>query len=303
MKILIIGGSGFLSGKLVNQALEKGHQVTIVTRGNKPVSKAVTAIKADRNIPGSLESALSKIKDHWDLVVDCIAFKPANAEQDVALFKNRTKQFAFISTDFVFDPFKRSSPLTEECSHFLKEGYGGDKRKCEEILINTNPDQLHWTVFRPNHIYGPGSRLGCLPKHGRDPDLICKMQAGETLCLVEGGRLLQQPIYVDDLAKTILSMIGNQKVAGKFFNVAGPDKIESRRYYEIIAEVLRVPVIFSEISIEEFLKEKPDQSSYCCHRTFDLKALKESGLNIPNTPIEMGLKRQVESLLLNPKLA
>ena len=31
---------------------------------------------------------------------------------------------------------------------------------------------MQWTILRPCHIYGPGSQLGCLPLHGRDPKLI-----------------------------------------------------------------------------------------------------------------------------------
>ncbi|MDP6453177.1 MAG: FtsX-like permease family protein, partial [SAR202 cluster bacterium] len=50
---------------------------------------------------------------------------------------------------------------------------------------------------------GPGSLLGCLPEHGRDPELIEKLQAGDTLRLVGGGHFLQQPIYAEDLAEMV----------------------------------------------------------------------------------------------------
>ncbi len=156
---------------------------------------------------------------------------------------------------------------------------------------------MKWTVVRPTHIYGPGSQLGCLPAHIRDTQLISRLQAGEAMQLVGGGRFLQQPILARDLADLILSVSGNEKTYGEAFNAAGPDIIESRQYYAIIAAVLGVGVQFEELLVSEYAAAHPNAAPFLCHRFYDLGKLQATGAAVPNTSVEAGLREHVESLL------
>jgi nucleoside-diphosphate-sugar epimerase len=295
--MLIIGGSGFVSGTLAREAAARGRRVWTVTRGQRPMTKGVTALVADRHDTQAFERAVAGAKTKWDMVVDSICYELQDMKQDIALFRDRTRQFVFISTDFVFDPAFRKFPQPEESDHYLTELYGGKKRQCELELINADAGRMKWTIFRPCHIYGPGSQLGCLPLHGRDPQLIQKMRAGETLRLVGGGHFLQQPIFARDLARLILSAAGNRKTYGKIFCAAGPDIIESREYYRIIADILGVGLKVEEVSVSQYRQENPGQRSFLCHRIYDLSRLRAAGLKVPATPIAKGLKEHVRSLL------
>ncbi len=302
MNILIIGGSGHVSGAVANTALSKKWNVWTVTRGTRPVPAGVNSLIADRHDHYAMESAVSKPGVKWDMVVDCICFKPEEMRQDIELFKDCATQFVFISTDFVYDPAMRQFPQPEDAGNYISPGngsqdYGYNKRLCELELINHAPEQLAWTILRPCHIYGPTSELGCLPLHGRDPELIPKMRRGEPLKLVGGGHFLQQPILVSDLAQTVTSIAENHDVAGKIFNMAGPDTIESKKYYEIIAGILGVELKIEEIPVTGFLKDNPGQRPFMCHRLNSLAALKTSGLAVPSTSIEDGLRQHVEGLL------
>jgi len=49
MRLLILGGSGFLSGTLAREARAKGDQVSILSRGLKPIPEGTSLIQADRN--------------------------------------------------------------------------------------------------------------------------------------------------------------------------------------------------------------------------------------------------------------
>ncbi len=156
---------------------------------------------------------------------------------------------------------------------------------------------MAWSIVRPCHIYGPGSQLGCLPLHGRDRQLIARLQAGEALRLVGGGHFLQQPILVRDLAELILSMAGNARTYGQVFCAAGPDVIESREYYRIIAEILHVELRVDEVPVAEHLATHPPDAPFLCHRIYDLGKLRAAGAQLPATPIEVGLREHVESLV------
>lgn len=295
MRLLVIGGTGFLSGTLVREAAAAGHEISIVTRGLRPAPHQVESIRADRKDHQAFAAAIESCRP-WDLVVDCIGFDREDAGQDLAVFSGKCRHFAFISTDFVYDPDRRSLPQPENPAVYLQEGYGGKKRQAEEVLIQAGTDRLAWTIFRPGHIYGPGSLLGCLPLHGRDPGLLERLAKNEPLRLVEGGRFLQHPVFAPDLAKTVLSLPGNREAVGKIFNIANPDIVESRRYYEIIAEILGVRATVQEVPVADFLEKNPDQAPFCCHRSYDLGQLQKSGLPVPSTSLPDGLRSHVLSL-------
>jgi len=295
--ILLVGGSGFVSGALARLAVNQGYQVWAVTRGQHPFPEGVTGLVADRHDPAAFEAAISGAGMTWDLVVECIGYAPEDLRQDVAVFLDRARHFIFLSTDFVYDPYHRKHPQPEETSYFWKDGYGWKKRLCELELIEKDTSPMPWTIVRPCYVYGPGSQLGTLPYHRRDPQLIQRLKAGEPVRLVGGGHFLQHPIFVDDLARVILSLAGSEKAYGQIFNAAGPDLVEAAEYFRIIARCLGVELKVEESLVSAHLAEHPEDALSCCNRYFDLAKLRQIGTYVPDTPLETGLKIQVASML------
>jgi nucleoside-diphosphate-sugar epimerase len=296
-KLLIIGGSGFLSGTLARTARSLGYEVWVLTRGIKPLPEGVIPLVADRKSPDALKHAVTAAGVHWDLVVDCIGFEVEDIRQDLAIFPSLAGHFVFISTDFVFDPSRRRFPQPfDNPATLTDETYGGKKRRCELELLQANTGTMQWTVLRPCHIYGPGSNAGCLPDALRLPGLLQMMKAGEPLKLVGGGHFLQQPIFAPDLASLILSVHGNPMAHRKIYCSAGPDIVESVAYYRMIADELGVDLNIVELPVGAALTEKPDWRFYLCHRIYDLVPLRLDGLKVPNTPLRDGLRQHVRWL-------
>jgi nucleoside-diphosphate-sugar epimerase len=283
-------------------ALAQGHEVWTLTRGQRPLPDGVRSLTVDRHDRAGTEAVIAGQDVVWDLVVDCICYDVADMEQDLDLFPSRARHLVFVSTDFVYDPAHRTFPQPEEATHWASgpEGslsYGQKKRQCEVALTEADTGDMAWTVVRPCHIYGPTSQLGCLPLHGRDPELIARLRAGETLRLVGGGHFLQQPILADDLALTILSAAGTEAAGGGIFNTSGPDTIESWFFYRIVADLLGAELSVEEVSVQEHLAAHPEAAPFLCHRVYDLTRLELAGLHRPATPIEDGLRLHVEGLL------
>ena len=302
MNVLIIGGSGHVSGAVARAALRRDHQVWTITRGQRPLPEGVRSLIADRRDGEAMEAAVAGQGMTWDLVVDCICYDLPDIRQDLQLFERRARQFVLVSTDFVYDPAKRVFPQSEEASHWAtggegSPGYGWKKRCCERELMDGATGGMDWTIVRPCHIYGPTSELGCLPLHGRDPELIQKLRSGEPIRLVGGGHFLQQPILADDLAETLISIAGNGNVSRQVLNAAGPDIIESRQYYQIVADLLGVELVLEEVPVRSFLAEHPEMAPFLCHRIYDLSRIESTGLSLPSTPIADGLRSHVQGLL------
>lgn len=295
-RLLILGGSGFLSGTLARTALGQGWDVTVVTRGQRPVPQGTVAVKADRQDRPGFAKILAGLGGNWDLVVDAIPFTPEDAEQDVDVFGGRTGRLVFVSTDFVYDPARRTNPQPEKAASYAAGGYGGLKRAAETVLERTALEKLPWTILRPGHIYGPGSHLGCLPLQSRNPQLIEDILARRPLRLVGGGRFLQQPVFAPDLAETILDTVRHPRSAGGIFNVTGPERVESREYYRVLGTLLDREVAIEEVPVAEFLASHPDKAPFCCDRVYDLTALHAAGPKVPATLLSSGLRQQLETL-------
>ena len=197
----------------------------------------------------------------FDVVVDCIAFEGGHGRQDVETFfpeggKERAGHLVVLSSDFAVSAVDRPVYVDETYARFDTAPYGAGKRAVEEVVLGEAKRRgLPVTALRPCHIYGPGSLLGCLPRHGRDKELLARIRRGEALKLIGGGHFLQHPMFVDDLCGVAFECAGREATRGELFFVGGPEVVESRRFYQIVGEILGVEAKIEECSIAEYLKE------------------------------------------------
>jgi nucleoside-diphosphate-sugar epimerase len=100
MKILFIGGSGVISRAATAQTIAAGHELWLLNRGQRrPVDGARTLV-ADL---ADLDCVRRVLSGHtWDVVVQWIAFAPADIRRDLELFRDKTRQYIFISSASVY---------------------------------------------------------------------------------------------------------------------------------------------------------------------------------------------------------
>lgn len=301
-KALIIGGSGGLSGRLAALAKDE-YEVWAVTRGQRPLGDGIHLLKADRNDTENFKKTILEADTNWDIVFDCICMNEKHALQDLNVFPGITKRLVVISTDSVYDPLRKDTPQKEDGYFIEEEGepetltYAGNKRRMEHIFINNfGSTTLAVTLFRPGHIYGPGFLIGCYPEHSRQKELPQLILDKEPISLVGGGIYLTQPIFVDDLANAMLDCTDKQCTYNRIFCIGGPKAVENRRYYEIIGQLLDRELNIKEIPLAGYLEEHPEYSGHLCHRIYDLSALRDAGVRLPDTSLETGLKIHLNSL-------
>jgi len=301
---LIIGGSGGLSSVVARLAM-KEYKVWALTRGNRTLPDGVNPIVADRNDREAFENALISQGIKWDVVFDCICMNAEHASVDIEMLSKVTERLVVVSTDSVYHPFFKRTPQDEEGIYIEEEGetadvsYGCNKRRMEETFIKSFDDEkfkLKITLFRPGHIYGPGFVLGCFPENNRQKELPELILKGEAMRLVGMGTYIIQPIFVDDLARVMVECVDKEKAYNNIFCIGGPDAVENRRYYEIIGEALGVPVEIDEVPLKGYLDAHPEYSGHLCHRIYDLSKLAGTGVRLPDTTLEEGIRIHLKSM-------
>lgn len=277
-RALIIGGTGFLGAAIVRALSEAGWNVTNLARGRQAAPFAdVPLLIADRAQPGELARATQP--HDFDLVVDCAAYQEAHVAAAIQAFAGRTRLYVFISTDFVYAAAPDAKfPVVEDAPKQRDVPYAAGKLDCEAALLQAwNEQQFPATILRPPHILGAGKALGCDPLVMREAGLLNDMRNGRELPLLAEGQLLVQPVWNREVGSCIahLAAIEGQECCGQIFNCAGPDAITTRRYYEIIAEYLGVPLRFRSVAMSDFVQQSPDKAHIARHRIYDLSRLQE----------------------------
>ena len=276
---LVIGGAGFLGTGIVRELVAAGWHVTALGRGNKRMLvDGVPLLRADRAHPGALGAALEDKR--FDLVVDCAAYKEADAEEAVATFAGKTAHYVFISTDFVYSPgIEGPFPIKESAPKEERLAYGTGKLACEAVLRRAYERQgFPATALRPPHIMGAGKELGGGTVQGRDTQLLRRLRAGEAegITLLDAGQLLIQPVWNREVGTCIAHIAGNARSFGEVFNCTGPDCVTTRRYYQLIADRLGVPLKTTSMDTGEYLQKWPDKAPFARHRIYDLSHLAET---------------------------
>lgn len=164
LRILILGGTGFIGPNQVEYALARKHKVTLFNRGktNSTLFPDVPRLLGDRNAPGG-HDALKK--GNWDVVIDNPTRNPQWVRDAGAALKGRVGQYVFVSTISVFSDY--SKPGMDENGPLNAPGapanwtsndgayYGPNKVQCEiDAKAQFGEDKV--TIVRPGLIVGPG---------------------------------------------------------------------------------------------------------------------------------------------------
>ena len=115
MKVLFIGGTGVISSACTALALERGIDLYLFTRGKTgkrgSLPHGVIPLKGDIRDISSVRQVLGYQK--FDAIVNWIAYTPDHVEQDLEIFRGRTKQYIFISSASAYQKPPSSLPVTE----------------------------------------------------------------------------------------------------------------------------------------------------------------------------------------------
>ncbi len=160
LRILILGGTGFIGPHQVRYALERGHKLTLFNRGktHPGLFPNVEKLEGDRAI-----SKLDALKTgEWDVVIDNPSTLPRWVREAAEILKGRTKHFVFISTISVYadnskvgmDETAPVATTDDPTAEKIGANYGALKALSEKEAEKAFPGRT--TIIRPGLIVGPG---------------------------------------------------------------------------------------------------------------------------------------------------
>lgn len=293
MRILILGGTVFVGRALAEEALARGHEVTLFNRGRSDAELFPNVEKLQGNRDGDLKALEGR---YWDAVIDPSGYVPRIVNQSVELLKKQTDHYTFISTISVYqEPLKpgadEQAPLSvledESIEDPRAEYYGPLKVNCERVVREAFPDSS--LIVRPCIIVGPNDRWDRFAYW-----LNRAARGGEILAPGDPQRKIQF-IDVRDLAAWIISMV-EAKETGTF-NAAGPQEpISMGEFLETVGRVAASGAAFTWVS-DAFLEanqvtpmwEMPfwiPQSDPSAAGTFTVSASKALRAGLTFRPVE-----------------
>lgn len=206
MRILILGGTAFLSAEIARQAAAAGNDVTCLARGTSgSVPDGVKWVRADRAAGGA---AFADVPGPWDEVVD-VSRDPVQAKQALEVLAGNAAHWTFVSSCSVYaDP---SVPGAAEDAALLEPlppgqagtpgTYGESKSAIEQMTLDAVGTKAH--IVRAGLIGGPGDSSD---RYGYWPARF----ASNT-----------HPVLVPDIAEAATQIIDVRDLAGWILQAAG----------------------------------------------------------------------------------
>ncbi|MCX7797060.1 MAG: SDR family oxidoreductase [Melioribacter sp.] len=239
MKVLFIGGTGNISTSVSKLCLSNGFDLYLLNRGTREIKiESAKNIIADINNFSEVNDALKK--HTWDVVVDWIAFTVDDIERDIKLFKDKTKQFVFISTASAYQKPPLNPVITESTP--LKNPfweYSRNKIACEERLNKAYRDEdFPITIVRPSLTY---NTVIPVPIGGwTEYTIVDRMKRGEKIIVHGDGTSLWTITHADDFARGFIGILGNYKTIGHAFHITSDEALTWDQIHYFLAEAIGV---------------------------------------------------------------
>ncbi len=271
-KILITGGTTFVSKYAAAYFAERDYEVYVLNRNTKPQVKGVHLIEGDRHCLGN---ALKEI--HFNTVVDITSYT-AKDIIDLQDALGSFAQYIMISSSAVYlasgaQPFREDSPRA--ANRFWGK-YGTDKIEAENSLLERVPDAY---ILRPAYLYGPMNNVY------REAFVFDCARADRPFYLPQDGALKLQFYHVRDLCG-LMEKIVETKPAAHIINVGNPQTVSVREWVtQCYACFDRVP---SFVNVDKEVEQRKYFPFYDYEYCLDVQRQQEIFPQI--TPLQEGLK-------------
>lgn len=212
MRVLIVGGSGFIGIALTEELHNRGHTVTVLSRtpNSDTLPEGVECISGDVTEYDSIEHAF----DGHDAVANLVARSPLFTPPDG---NEMHEQVHLRGTEHVVEAAEAHgirSLIQLSALGADPEGptaYIRSKGRAEQVVRDSG---LEWTLIRPSVVFGEGGEFVRFTKRLTTPYVTG---------LPGGGKTRFQPLWVGDFAPVLADAVVEDQHVNQVYEIAGPD--------------------------------------------------------------------------------
>jgi 2'-hydroxyisoflavone reductase len=257
LRILILGGTGFVGPHLVHVAVERGHRVSIFTRGRREPSlfeedfAGVEHLIGDRAAPDGLAALRGRT---WDVVIETSGYQYPWTRESAELLRGSVDRYLYVSSTGVYWPYHTTDIAEDGRVRLVDEppqdppSYGVMKGLSENAVRAAFGDGA--LIVRPGYIVGPGDTSD---RWTYWPVRIAR--GGEIL--VPGRKTdPTQQVDVRDLTEWMIRLLEGS--VGGTFNAVGPGRRQTMEQFVYgVAAITPVPLSWTWIEDYAWLRAYP----------------------------------------------
>ncbi|QLG63583.1 NAD-dependent epimerase/dehydratase family protein [Halorarum salinum] len=295
---LVIGGTRFIGRHVVEDLLEHGYEVTTFNRGNhgNPFAdrEAVDRVEGDRRDDTDLRTA--KLSVEPDVVVDCVAYYPADVEAAVDVFSD-VDGYVYVSSGSAYaaEEVPKREGETELCDCTPEraeddsmDSYGPRKAEGDRIVARAGGDGVNAMAVRPCVVYGPHDYTERLDYW------IDRVLTYDRVVVPGDGQHLWHRAYVEDVAAA-LRVVAEGGDPGEAYNVGDRRLVTMEEMVDVIAEAAGTGCEVVRASERELSAGGLSTSDFVLYREYPhvLDTNKLAELGWESTPVAEAMARTV----------
>lgn len=252
MKVLVTGGAGFIGSWLVNELINRGHEVICVDnmlggfkRNINPNCRFVEMDLRDRNVEKVVEGvdiifhlaayAAEGQSFFSPIQINDINITPMN-NLLVAAVNNDVKEFVFTSSMAVYGD--QDPPFSEDMPRKPVDPYGCGKAYCERMLeIFSKTFGLKYTIIRPHNVYGPRQNIAD-PYRNVLMIWINRIMQGKPPLIYGDGEQTRAFSYIEDVNPALANSAFQDKADGEIINLGSDEVLTIKRACDIVIEAM-----------------------------------------------------------------
>jgi nucleoside-diphosphate-sugar epimerase len=322
MKILVIGGTGFIGPFVVRDLIAQGHTVAVFHRGNAQpaLPDSVRRIIGDRNDLAAHQSEIARLAP--DVVLDFLLSDDRQAHALMDCVRGLTARVIAISSQDVYRAYEvllkktpgplQELPITEESElrtqlhpydreqlrrtqaafSWVTEDY--DKIPVEKIILGDG--KLPGTVLRLPMVYGPGD-----PLH-RFFGTMKRMDDGRSAILIQEdfAKFIPPRGYVEDVARAIALATVSDRAAGRIYNIAAEQHFSELEWARKIGEAIGWKGSLVPVPVDKTPEHLRMPLNAEQHWIVSSKRIREELGFVETVSLEAGIERTVAWERANP---
>lgn len=295
MRILILGGQGFIGYNLCNELLKEKNNIIVLEKkiDKERKIKKITYFQCDFTKINSYKHLLNNV----DIIYHLISTTNVNNSNDkivqdiqdnligtIRLLNEcvkhkKIKKIIFISSGGTVYGEKNSFPIKESSQENPISSYGIVKLAIEKYLALYNHEYgLNYAILRISNAYGPNHKS---KDQGLINVLLNKIVNNESFELYGDGNIKRDYIYIDDIINALI-IIKNINTKEKIFNIGSGKSYSINEIIKITEEITnkKIKIIY-----------KPQRKQDVFINELDISLAKQKLKWEPKTNLYDGIKK------------